>query len=380
MGDPEMPTPEYGPCAEDRAPANCGLGCTGDSICGPGLHCGSEGLCTAECTLLGGQCGPGQECNNLGHCVVAQPRNPGNDGQDCPRLDVGLTAITPTVIFLLDRSGSMGKQRFGSKFRWDAVEEALVAESGGVVTELAGRVIFGAAAYNNNMRGACPDMLEVPFALDNRAAIAELMGDNRPDGATPTGNAFHALLDALAATPPPADSPTIIILATDGEPDTCEDPLPDSPDDLEEARAAAVAGAQAAFDQGYRTYVLSVGADIATEHLQDMANAGAGLPLDTPDDAPFFVANDQAQVVAALEQIITDERSCELAVDNGTVDASRAAEGKVLLNGTPLAFESEWILSDDGKHIVLVGDACDSFLHTPSVELEASFPCGVIVE
>ena len=384
-GNPDQ-TPEPAPdgagaCAEDNPPERCGASCTSDGDCGRGLHCNDDRVCTAACTPSGGECDEGEICSDQGRCVYAPPPgDPGTGGGSCPSVDVGLTATTPTVVFLLDRSGSMGEERFGGLRRWNAVAQALVGEPGGVITQLAGRVVFGAAAYNNDVRGTCPDMVEVPAALDNRAAIGALMADHRPGGATPTGDALRALLDTLQASPPDPASPTIIILATDGEPDTCADPTPRYPDEIEAARTAAVDGARAAFDMGYRTYVLSVGADIATAHLQDMANAGAGLPLDTPDDAKFFVANDQAELVAALVGIINGERSCEVAVDGGTVETSRAGEGKVILNGTELAYETGWTVSEDGTHIVLVGDTCESFLQTPSVELSASFPCGVIIE
>lgn len=383
-GNPDQtpdPAPDgAGACAQDSPPAGCGTRCTSDGDCGPGLHCGSERVCTAACTQSGGQCDDGEVCNDRGHCVYAPPPgSPGTGDDGCPSVDVGLTAVTPTVIFLLDRSGSMGEERFGSLRRWNAVAQALVGETGGVVTELAGRVIFGAAAYNNDVRGTCPDMVEVPAALDNRNAIAALMSEYRPGGATPTGDALVALLGTLQASPPDPASPTIIILATDGEPNTCAEPTPRFPDEIEAARTAAVDGVRAVFDGGYRTYVLSVGADIATAHLQDMANAGAGLPLDTPDDAPFFVANDQAELVAALEGIINGQRSCEVAVDGGTVEIGRASEGKVLLNGVELTYETEWTVSADGTQIILVGETCQRFLQTADVELSASFPCGVII-
>jgi hypothetical protein len=376
---PDRADPSSGPCAGETPPVLCGTSCTADDVCGPGLYCGSGGVCTAECTLTGGQCGAGRVCSSKGYCIDA-PADPGRPGDDCPRVDVALSAVTPTVLFLIDRSGSMGEQRFGNKSRWNAVADALIADPGGVVTQLASRVIFGATTYHNDVRGTCPDMVEVRPAIDNRAAIASLMTSNRPGGATPTGDAFRALLAALAGDPPPPESPAIIILATDGEPDTCAVPIPRTPAQREAARAEAVTGVKAAFDQGYRTYVLSVGSDIATAHLQDLANAGVGLPSNSPTKAPFFVANDQAQLVAALEQIIDDQRSCEVAVDGGSVDINRAGEGEVLLNGAGLAFGTEWVVSADGKQIILVDDACQTFLRTPSVELQASFPCGVIVE
>ena len=45
------------------------------------------------------------------------------------------------------------------------------------------------------------------------------------DGAdTPTGDSIDALMTIIQNDPPPAEGPTIIVLATDGEPDSCECP------------------------------------------------------------------------------------------------------------------------------------------------------------
>src|SRR5258707_665443 len=66
----------------------------------------------------------------------------------------------------------------------------------------------------------------------------------------------------------------IIVLATDGEPDTCEEPNPQN------GGPAAIAAASTAFSAGIHTYVLSVGGDVRS--AQQMANAGAGLPVDLP--------------------------------------------------------------------------------------------------
>ena len=60
------------------------------------------------------------------------------------------------------------------------------------------------------------------------------------------------------------------------------------------------------------------------------------------------------------------------------MDPSRAAEGSVTLNGAPLEFGTDWQLVDNDT-IELLGGSCDTLRNTDNVELQAEFPCGVIV-
>ena len=106
-----------GPCDEDPPLEGCGDTCEVDEDCPAGLHCGDDGACTADCSE-DADCDDGEVCDDRGYCV------PGDDG--CPDVSVNLTPITPTVMLLIDRSGSMITSGFGSfATRWEAVEYAL---------------------------------------------------------------------------------------------------------------------------------------------------------------------------------------------------------------------------------------------------------------
>jgi hypothetical protein len=364
-----------GPCEGDVPAAGCGDACAGDADCPLGFYCGADMTCTADCNAGGDQCPAGQTCDDRGHCAatdVDAGDDPFPDADDCPGALVDLAPLVPAVYFLIDRSGSMTAD-FDDGDRWEGVEEALVGPSG-VVPALQDKVIFGASLYDSDNSGACPDLAPVTATLDNVQAIADLMSDNDPRGETPTGESIEALIDVIAAAPPPPDSPKIIILATDGEPDTCAQPNP------QEGQAEAIAGAQAAFAAGFELYILSVGSGPGTPseaHLQDMANAGAGLPIGGAVDADFFVATDTATLIDQLTFLINGARTCVIAVD-GNVDLGRADEGTVILNGVELGFGTDWEMQD-GSTLVLLGDACTTFLETPVVDLTAEFPCGVVI-
>jgi hypothetical protein len=344
---------------------NCNGTCATDTDCGPNLFCSSAWRCVAECSPGGSECPAGWSCEH-GRCM-----------EDCPSIIVDLTPVTPTVMLLIDQSGSMS-QDFNGMTRWDAVDAALTDPTTGVLPALEGDILFGASLYtshNGSLDGeACPLLQTVVPALATAGAIDTLLRDNGPDGDTPTGEAIVATTATLTATPPsPGDGPRVIVLATDGEPDTCEVPNP------QEGQDEAIAAAQAAWSAGLRTIVLSVGSDVGAAHLQDMANAGAGLPIDGPTDEPYYVANDPAELAAAFTAITRPLRTCTFTLD-GEVDPADWDAGDVRLDGVPLTYEDPdgWVLTD-GHTLVLQGAACTSFLGPGAPTLNATWPCGTIL-
>ncbi len=197
---------------------------------------------------------------------------------------------------------------------------------------------------------------------------------------TPTGYSIDALVSIIQADPPPADGPTIIVLATDGEPDTCE--VPD-PNPTTGAQVEAVTAAQNAFNNAnIQTFILSVGTDVSNAHLQDMANVGIGLAEDGSEgNAPFWVATDPASLEQAFNEIIGANITCEVKFDKAIANRQRACdEGTITLDGTVLDCPTEWNLQDGSNDtIVLLGAACDTWKQG-GVTLTAEFPCGVVVE
>lgn len=349
------------PCDFDP---HCGGSCVGDDDCGPDLFCASDFRCRADCTPGGTECGAGWECAH-GRCV-----------EDCPSIVVDLTPVTPTVVLLIDQSGSM-EEEFGGMTRWEAVVEALGDPADGILPALESEVRFGATLYtshNGSLGGeACPVLQSIPPALDQAEEIRTLLVANGPDGDTPTGESIAAVAAALTGAPDPPDGPQIIVLATDGEPDTCAVPNP------QEGQAESVAAAQAAFASGIRIFVLSVGSDVGAGHLQDMANAGRGLPVGGPTDAPYYVADDPAELAAAFRTIIGGVRSCTLTLD-GEVDPADRGLGSVRLDGEPVPYDDTdgWTMTD-GHTLELRGAACAEYLGAGAPTLSAEWPCGTII-
>ncbi len=357
-------------CDDPNAPEACNQTCDptpgSAQSCPAGFHCSPDGKCDAQCTTAGGQCGDGYTCTADGRCESTDnPTNPGPDA-NCPAVNFTAKAVTPSIQLLIDRSGSMADP-IGNTNRYNAVKNALVDATSGVVTKLQGKAFFGASLYSTD--NPCPKLYSVGRAMNNRDAIATLINSQSPNGNTPTGGSIDQVVAGFAANPPPAGSPPIIVLATDGLPNNC--------DGNETAgQAKAIQAAQASYAAGIRLFILAVGTGIADNHLQAMANAGAGVQAGQPN-APYYVSNTPQDLTNAFNQIIGGVLSCELMI-NGSVDQSQASGGTVVLNGMTLTYGSDWTLSSPNT-IKLLGQACENLKNATNPVVTASFPCGSVL-
>jgi hypothetical protein len=371
-------------------PPDCQKSCSSDTQC-EASFC-SNGVCLAQCTADEG-CATGSSCNISGRCVPDMGTGgTGGTGNTtgCQSVVITPTRSIPNVMFLVDESGSMDAGFGGGLDRWQAAHQAIVGNPDadppvvGIVEQLQSIVRFGLTTYHSQggfsgPRG-CPIFeTEVAIALDNHSAIDSAYPSDFQDIGvdTPTGESIDRLVFELQETPPPADGPTIIVLATDGEPDTCATPNP------QEGQPQAVAAAKNAFDVvGIQTFILSVGEEVSDGHLQDMANVGVGLPESTsgPEAAPFWKATDSNQLAAAFDEIISASISCEIQMDKRFDDKVKAcADGDVQLNGTPLSCPDDWQVKPGADDIIeLVGSACDTF-KSGAATFSAVFPCGAII-
>ena len=160
------------------------------------------------------------------------------------------------------------------------------------------------------------------------------------------------------------------MLATDGEPDTCLEPNPQN------GQEEAVAAAEQAFAMGIKTSIISVGADVSAAHLQDMANAGAGVQAGDPD-APYYQALDQQSLLDAFNEIINGDRSCQIALMDA-VKPALAGECTVMVNMSEVPYDDPngWQLNDPNE-IELVGSACDS-IQDGDVSVEMVCDCEAL--
>lgn len=343
-------------CGSDSS-ASCGL----DQPCALGSYC-DAGVCRSACDPAEPtSCSQGV-CTRYGQCVADQP-DP--DAGLCAAMVIEASFGTPTLVLLVDQSGSMTGTYSGGT-RWSVLRDALIDPTTGVVTRLQSTMRFGLTLYTNNGGPTCPDLTTVDPALDNLGAIATVYLANQPEADTPTGESIDAVVATLSAFAEPG--PKYIIVASDGEPDTCAVPNPSN------GQPEAVAAAQAAFAAGIKLYFLSVGSGtISAGHMQDMANAGVGYEVGGTLNAPYYEAADAAQLTAAFDAITSRMLTCDLNV-NGNIDPAAATSGVIYLDGAPLVLHQDWE-PVDATSFELVGDACLAAQRQGDHTVTASFGC-----
>lgn len=290
---------------------------------------------------------------------------------DCPDVQVTVAPTIPNIMLLIDRSSSMNEP-FGGSTRWTTLYNTLMDPDSGIVTQLQSTVRFGVALYTSqsgHAGGVCPMLAQSDIALDNYAAIDAIYAPAAPVDDTPTGDAIATITPILFQAG--LGGRNVLLLATDGIPDTCAQPDPNN------GHADALAAVQSAHGVGVETHILSVGPELTAAALQELANAGQGLPADgSGGDAPFYTALDPDQLLDGVMSIIGSVASCSFALD-ATVDLSLACDGTVLLDGTPQVCGIDWQLSD-GTTLEFIGDACDTLRDGSPHEVEASWPCGAV--
>lgn len=281
----------------------------------------------------------------------------------CADVEVSVEQIIPTIVILIDRSGSMNED-FGGISRWDALYDSLMSATG-VINTLQSSIRFGIALYDGTPE-LCPEVISVMYALDNYNNIDTTYSMYVPNGDTPTGESLAQVatdLSLILSTEPKA-----IVLATDGEPDTCAEPDGDG-------RPLTIQAVQDAFTNNINTYVISVGTAIAISHLQEVANVGVGKPIDDLNPAPYYQTTDQQQLIDAFNQIIGSFVSCEYII-NGEIDPNDICDGTVMIDNMIIDCGSDWDV--EGNILKIFGESCDILKDGNEHQIDAKFPCDSI--
>ncbi len=411
------------PC-EAELSGKCGDPCEvgKKDACASGLFCES-GECTAECVAGDDRCDSGEICSSSGRCTEqgggvsinlgGAGGGGGGGNQECIDVEVNFEPQIPTVVLLIDWSGSMtAGSGFGENipdtyvpwdcnnedWRWNVVRNVLFHPENGIVKPLESDVRFGMTLYTSHLgtwdpeaemhddSKTCPELTTVPIAFDNHQAMLDAFPCDEIKSDTPTGESLAAVATDLAAYD--AEGPKVIILATDGEPDTCACPnfsgnVPnnrppecdsgqDGTDDAQAARDLVVTAAATALESEIQTHIINVsnpGNAGLQAHLEDVAQAGGGAVY------PGF---DPAGLEDAFAAIINGVRSCTFELD-GKIAAGKESQGKVVLDGEALALDDEdgWRVNSSTE-IELLGEACET-IKGGEHDLDISFPCGTFI-
>jgi hypothetical protein len=410
-----------------------GLGrvCSENQDCNAGLTCSARSRCAVPCDPDGESvCEVGETCRPTGTCsndseVVLDPPPSGAGGDSgaggaggCIDTEVDFEPEVPTVLLLIDRSGSMDtRDGFGSAvqdavdagsytlgdcpsnndWRWNVVRDVLMSPTKGIVKPLEDRVRFGLSLYSGfngqilpppsgpgdhpivlDPNKLCPDLIEVPISLGNHQAMLDQFKCSDIADDTPTGESLVAAAATLRGFQ--ETGPKIIVLATDGAPDNCVCPdwgtgqhVPAACNEsgVQDAiKAEVVATAKQIHDQdGFTVHVINVSApnDVSLQqHLAEVAAAGGGEVY--PGFSPGALSS-------AFEEIIDGVRSCVIDLD-GEIAAGKESSGTVTLDGDPLELDGPdgWQVNSPSQ-IELLGDACET-IKSGQHDLEIKFPCG----
>ena len=363
---------------------SCGSECSVDSDCNDGLFCHATEGCSKLCVQGELSCSNLGVCQENGMCVSTNPDPDATvdyiddaevPDETCASVTVKANPVTPTAILIVDQSGSMDADFMGAGSRWDVLRSFLL-EQNGLIDSLQERVRFGLAMYSavsdgdGLPDGECPLITNVAPDFNNYGAISQTYLAANPIDDTPTGDAIDVIAAGITIDP---NNPTVFIVATDGEPDRCEELDPQN------GQEEAVSAVTRAHDLGITSYIISVGTEVSNQHLQDMANAGLGVA----SGAEFWVAGDATTLEDALTSIVVENTlSCDIELEGEITEGDACAEGTVLLNGAKLSCgdPNGWELVDP-SHIRLLGNACTTAKSSGNkVELEAEFTCKIKIE
>ena len=279
--------------------------------------------------------------------------------------ELGISALPPHVMFLLDRSGSMMDTDFDlgdpSKTRWQVLYEGV---EGIVGNGADADVAFGAKTFSTMGQGACgvSDAADITTALDNAASLlAAIPGPMAVvNGGTPTTLAVEKTM-AIMDVNDSGGAPEFIFLITDGR-IGCTDDTP-------EGDAQALADAVAILEDGVAslgvtTYVIGIAPSEfgpVMMQLEAMAVAG-GAP--NQGNESYYQADNADQLDAALAEVLADAkaRNCAYGLEGtpmvpelATVTVSMTEYGLVQDCGS----EDGFVYTDlDNTRIELCGAAC----------------------
>ncbi len=332
--------------------------------------CVDDGIGQKQCPADDGGNEAG-ETDTTGDTGADHGETGAGEGGTCDLFRLDLTPQTPTIVLLVDQSESM-TAAFDMTDRWSAIQTTLLDPQDGVVTNLQSEVRFGLSLYSSNdgdMGGMCPILTETPPAIDNFDNIDMVFQNSGgPLGDTPTGESLAVVADALSMDAAPGEK--YVVVATDGEPDTCAEPDPQN------GQGLAVMAAEDAFAKGVKTFIISVGDDVSNDHLQDMANAGAGVQMGDPD-ATFYKALDQQALLDAFNEIVQGTRDCRIDLDMAIIP-DKADLCTVAVNGMdlPLDDPNGWEVNTSTE-IELVGSACTD-IQEGEVTIEMDCDCAAL--
>jgi hypothetical protein len=340
--------------------------------------------------LIGGACtwSPEQNVGNAGAAGGAGRRTGGNgvggtgvtvDGSITPTEDAncGITTqngnrLPPDLLLVFDRSGSMQEDPSNGMncnpqatcpSKWNQATAAVTT----AVMSSETTIRWGLKLFSTSGNGCTVNNgAQVPIALNNATAIANALNAANPGGSTPTtaavtngGNYLNTLTTM---------NPRFMVLVTDGQP-TCANGNGNGADD-----AAAIMAVATQTARGYGTFVVGIatnGNTGADQTLSMMSTNGGHPRAGTPN---YYVVNNTAELVTALNAIGTQISSCTYSFANPPPDPTNV---KVKGDGVaiPANDVNGWVFEPGMRSITLRGTYCDQVMNNTIQNVTILFGC-----
>jgi hypothetical protein len=198
---------------------------------------------------------------------------------------------------------------------------------------------------------------DVPIGNNSASSIQTQISGTGPANNTPTAAAVTAAMAYLKMVDDPNNK--VILLATDGVPN-CRSGGASGDDDVDGAKAAITAAYQA----GFKVYVIGIGPQSALKNLSSFALAGG-----TTDYYPASSPQDLTNALLAISHAIAECTFTVTAPKDGTSNVA------VYLNGQP-APSTDWTYTASTQTIAITGATCDTIKNgTPPQTVQVYFGC-----
>jgi hypothetical protein len=318
------------------------------------------------------------------------------DGEFCEEHGVRSDRVTPDILIVLDRSGSMDASQNGGVDRWGGSRDGVKA-----ITEALDTTInFGLMTFPSDEECGTGSV-NVPVGPETAGAIAQTLDAMDPNGATPTRVSLEAARDALLSIVPGPDEvarPKYVLLVTDGAPNCEEGSMPPIPDtsvcltapDPFQCITDLLAMAASAVDQAAVDATVSAIQDLAADGVktyvigystQNVANLAAALDMmaaaGNTGDTQHRPVENRDNLVQEFEEIAGVAVSCEFVLDEAVDDPSKVL---VTLDGEKLTVNEPdgWTISADNRKVTVQGSACTTLQSGGDHKLLVQLKCEVV--
>ena len=289
------------------------------------------------------------------------------DGGACVEFSDVLAPLPPSVLFVLDRSGSMMEDEFDpedpDKTRWQVLYESV---AGVVMQEQFDTFIeFGAKTFSTKGWGECgvAPGVDIDPALENGGPILDVIPSAQAwvNGGTPTHAALTVSLDYMRAFE--AEGSKAIVLVTDGSIGCSEN--------TEATLAAIVDDLSLAREQdGISTFVVGIEPkwNSTKGQLAAMALAGGG--------EDYFEADDAEALAEALDEVVEASYagSCLLHFDEAPHFPELTeveVDDQVWPEVDDCTSEDGWVWDNDSlTRMRLCNAACEALVETQAAHVE----------